>query len=150
MHKFVAVACGAVWTITAPPVAAEPLVRMHTNYYYIDGRSATVLAAQIDRNGPHGADGIRFAGKTKWDVQWKFRHKQHGVTCGMKEVAVVVGIAQTLPRWRGESKGAAALKTTRITKLPPPRKSKPCCSPQSRLATARILALRRTPRPRPS
>jgi len=28
----------------------------------------------------------------------------------MKEVAVAVGIAQTMPRWRGENKGAAGLK----------------------------------------
>jgi len=111
MHKIVAVACGAVWSIAVPPVSAEPLVRRHTSYCYVDGPSATVLAAQIDQNGPPGADGKRYAGKTKWDVQWKFRHEQHGVTCGMKEVAVAVGIAQTLPKWRGEAEGAAALKT---------------------------------------
>ncbi len=110
MHKFVAVACGAVSMITAPPVAAEPLVRLHTNYYYIDGPSASVLAAQIDKNGPPGADGNRYAGKIKWDVQWKFKREQTGATCGIKEVAVAVGIAQTLPRWRGEPNGAAALK----------------------------------------
>jgi predicted secreted Zn-dependent protease len=28
----------------------------------------------------------------------------------MKDVAVAVGIAQTMPRWRGEDKGAAGLK----------------------------------------
>ena len=111
MHKIVAIACGAVYSIAAPPVSAEPLVRMHTSYYYFDGPSATVLAAQIDQSGPPGADGKRYAGKTKWDVQWKFRHEQHGVTCMMKEVAVAVGIAQTLPKWRGEPNGAAALKT---------------------------------------
>ncbi len=111
MNKFLAVACGATWLIAAPPVSAEPLVRMHTSYYYVNGPSASVLAAQIDQNGPPGADGKRYAGKTKWDVQWKFRHEQHGVTCSMKEVAVAVGIAQTLPKWRGEPKGAAALKT---------------------------------------
>ena len=111
MHKIVAVACGAVWSIAVPPVSAEPLVRMHASYYYVDGPSAAVLAARIDQNGPPGADGKRYPGKTKWDVQWKFRHEQHGVTCTMKEVAVAVGIAQTLPKWHGEPKGAAALKT---------------------------------------
>jgi predicted secreted Zn-dependent protease len=111
MHKFVAVASGVVWSIAVPPVSAEPLLRMHTSYYYVDGPSATVLAAQIDQNGPPGADGRRHAGKTRWDVQWKLRHEQHGVTCAMKEVAVAVGIAQTLPKWRSEAKGAAALKT---------------------------------------
>lgn len=111
MKKIVAVACGAVWLFGSPPVSAEPLVRMHTSYYYVDGPSATILAAQIDQNGPTGADGKRYAGKTKWDVQWKFRHEQRGVTCSMTEVAVAIGIAQTLPKWRGEAKGAASLKT---------------------------------------
>jgi predicted secreted Zn-dependent protease len=111
VNKIVAVACGAASLVAAPPVSAEPLVRMHTSYYYVNGPSASVLAAQIDRNGPPGADGKRYAGKTKWDVQWKFRHEQHGATCSMKEVAVAIGVAQTLPKWRNEAKGAAALKT---------------------------------------
>ena len=111
MNKNVLVACATVCSIAAPPVSAEPLVRVHTSYYYVDGPSATVLAAQIEQNGPPGADGKRYAGKTKWDVQWKFKHEQHGGTCEMKEVAVAVGVVQTLPKWRSEKKGVAALKT---------------------------------------
>jgi len=111
MNKNVLLAFVSAWSIAAPPVSAEPLMRVHTSYYYVDGPSATVLAAQIEQKGPPDADGKRYAGKTKWDVQWKFKHEQHGVTCEMKEVAVAVGVAQTLPRWRSEKKGVAALKT---------------------------------------
>ena len=93
------------------PAAGEPLVRLHTSYYYIDGPSATVLAAQLDQNGPVGTDGSHYAGRTRWDVQWKFRHEQQGTSCSMKDVAVMIGVAQTMPRWRGEDKGAAGLKT---------------------------------------
>src|SRR5258706_13159582 len=96
--------------LVSMPAVAEPVVRLHTSYYYIDGPSATVLAAQLDQNGPPEGDGKRYAGKTRWDVQWKFRHEQQGTVCAMKDVAVAVGVAQTLPRWRGEDKGAAALK----------------------------------------
>ena len=110
MNRIVAVMSGALWSFAAP-VPAEPLVRMHTSYYYVDGLSAMALAAQIDQLGPSGADGIRYAGKTKWDVQWKFTHEQRGVSCHIKEVAVAIGIAQVLPRWRGEAKGAVALRT---------------------------------------
>jgi len=106
----VMLACAALISMSVVPAAAEPLVRMHTSYYYIDGPSATVLAAQLDQNGPPEGDGRRYAGKTRWDVQWKFRHQQQGAVCSMKQVAVAVGVAQTLPRWRGEDKGAAALK----------------------------------------
>lgn len=90
---------------------AEPLIRAHTNYYYIHGKSATVLAAQLDRNGPPDANGKRYAGRTRWDVQWKFNNQQQGETCGLKDVVIAVGIAQTLPRWGEEDNGeATALK----------------------------------------
>lgn len=92
------------------PGAAEPLARMHTSYYYIGGSSASMLAAQIDQNGPKDADGKRHAGKTRWDVQWKFNHNQEGETCGIKDLLVAVGISQTLPKWRDEEKGGSALK----------------------------------------
>lgn len=97
-----------IWPVLA---GAEPLIRLQTSYYYIGGSSATVLAAQLDQAGPADTDGKRYAGKTRWDVQWRFNHKQEGETCGIKDVTVAVGIAQTLPKWRGEDKeGAAALK----------------------------------------
>lgn len=109
MRKIVLVLAGAV-LMSAAPVVAGPLVRMHTSYYYIDGASATVLAAQLDQNGPVGADGNRYAGRTRWDIQWKFRHQQQGTACSIKDVAVAVGIALTLPKWRAENKGAPGLK----------------------------------------
>jgi len=103
-----------VWAVPllmlAAPVAGEPLIRLHTSYYYIDGPSAAVLAAQLDQKGPVGSDGIHYAGKTRWDIQWKFSPQQQGTTCSMKGVAMAIGIAQTMPRWRGENKGAAGLK----------------------------------------
>lgn len=92
------------------PLGAEPLVRQHTSFYYIDGASATILAAQLDQTGPVGADGKRYAAKTRWDVTWRFRHEQKGTTCAITRVDVAVGIAQTMPKWRGEEKGAAQLK----------------------------------------
>ena len=96
--------------LTSIPASGEPLVRLHTSYYYIDGASATVLAAQLDQNGPVGSDGKHYAGKTRWDIQWKFRHEQKGTACSMSDVAIAVGIAQTMPKWRGEGKGATGLK----------------------------------------
>ena len=96
--------------LASMPVAGEPLVRLHTSYYYIDGPSATVMAAQLDQNGPAGSDGKRYAGRTRWDIQWKLKSEQQGTTCSMMHVAVAVGIAQTMPKWRGEDKGAPGLK----------------------------------------
>lgn len=90
---------------------AEPLTRVHASYYYIDGSSATVLAAQLEQTGPKDEQGKRFPGKTRWDVQWQFNHQQEGETCGVKDVVVAVGIAQNMPKWRGADKpGGTALK----------------------------------------
>jgi len=103
-----------VWAVAllmpAAPVAGEPLIRLHTSYYYIDGPSAAVLAAQLDQKGPVGSGGVHYAGRTRWDIQWKFSTQQQGTVCQMKEVAIAIGVAQTMPRWRGENKGAAGMK----------------------------------------
>ena len=96
--------------LLGPAAGGEPLVRLHTSYYYIDGTSAAVLAAQLDQKGPLGSDGHRHPGRTRWDIQWKLQSEQQGTSCTMQDAAVAVGIAQTLPRWRGESQGAATLK----------------------------------------
>ena len=96
--------------IASGQALAEPLTRAHTSFYYVSGSSATVLAAQLDQKGPVGEDGKRYAAKTRWDVQWKFNHDQKGETCGVKDVAVAVGIAQNLPKWGGEDKGPDALR----------------------------------------
>ena len=96
--------------ILAATVTAEPLVRLHTSYYYIDGPSATVLLAQLDKNGPLGVDGKRHPARTRWDIKWKLQSSQHGTSCTISEAAVIIGIAQTLPRWRGEDKGSTSLK----------------------------------------
>jgi predicted secreted Zn-dependent protease len=110
MHGFVWLGLGGLALVLACEAVADPLVRQHTSYYYVHGNSATVLAAQLDQNGPVDADGKRYPGKTRWDVQWKFNTDQAGETCSLKDVMVAVGIAQTLPRWGGEDKGPATLK----------------------------------------
>ncbi|HVY05017.1 MAG TPA: DUF922 domain-containing protein [Burkholderiales bacterium] len=92
------------------PAAAEPIVRMHTSYYYIDGPSATVLAAQVDQTGPVGADGKHYAGKTSWDAQWRFAKEQKGNVCVVTKAQVAIGISQVMPRWRGEDKGSDSLR----------------------------------------
>lgn len=96
--------------LASMPAIGEPLVRQHTSFYYIDGTSATVLAAQLDQIGPVEADAKHYAGKTRWDVQWRLKREQKGTTCSIKEVAIAVDVMQAMPRWRGEDKGAAGLK----------------------------------------
>jgi predicted secreted Zn-dependent protease len=103
-----------LWTFiwiaaSAAPAAAEPLVRMNTSYYYIDGASALLLTEQINQKGPTGVDGSRYPARTRWEAQWRFRHNMHDGVCKMEDVAVAMGITTLRPRWRSESKGAKSL-----------------------------------------
>ena len=96
--------------VLAGPVQADPVVRQQTSYYYIDGRSALVLSEQINQKGPMGEDGARHPARTRWEVQWKFRHNMHDGVCRMEQVAVAVGVNTIRPRWRSEKSGPAELR----------------------------------------
>lgn len=101
-----------IWTLAVlvGVAQAEPATRIGASYYYIEGSSALILTAQMDSKGPTGADGRRHPARTKWDVQWRFRHNMHGDVCKMEKVSVLVGVTAVRPRWRGEKQGAAALR----------------------------------------
>lgn len=100
----------AVLVTAATTAAAEPLLRINTSYYYIEGASALVLTERIKQKGPTGVDGKLYPSRTKWDVQWRFRHNLHDGLCKLEDVAIAVGVTTIRPRWRGESKGAQSLK----------------------------------------
>jgi predicted secreted Zn-dependent protease len=94
----------------AGPLHGEPLTRQQTSYYYIEGRSALLLTEQMNQKGPVGTDGERHPARTKWEVQWKFRHNMHEGVCKMEDVAVAVGVNTIQPRWREEKTGPAELR----------------------------------------
>lgn len=89
---------------------AEPTSRMGASYYYIDGGSALVLMAQMDKMGPIGVDGRNHPARTKWEVKWRFRHNMHDGVCKMEKISVVIGVTSIRPRWRGEAQGTASLR----------------------------------------
>ena len=97
-------------TFCAGVVQAEPSSRFGASYYYIEGGSALVLMAQMDKKGPLGVDGRNHPARTKWDVQWRFRHNMHDGVCKMEKVSVMIGVTSVRPRWRGEAEGPASLR----------------------------------------
>jgi predicted secreted Zn-dependent protease len=101
---------GSVTLAVVLPAHAEPSVQHQVSYYYIDGGSALVLSEQMNQKGPQGSDGKHHPARTRWEVQWKFRHNVHEGSCRMEQVAVALGITTTRPRWRGEKKAPAALR----------------------------------------
>lgn len=103
--------CCALAIAVFPGAAySEPTARIGASYYYIKGGSALVLTAQMDQKGPMGVDGKRHPARTKWDVQWRFRHNMHGGVCKMEKVSVVVGVTSIRPRWREKARGGEKLR----------------------------------------
>lgn len=100
----------AVALVAVLSAQAEPLVHRQSSFYYIEGNSAVLLTEQIGKMGPEGEDGKRHPTRTKWHVQWKFRHSLHGSECKVEEVVVTVGLMTMRPRWRGETSGPSALR----------------------------------------
>ena len=89
---------------------AEPKSQFGGSYYYIDGASALVLLAQMDKKGPIGLDGRNHPARTKWDVQWRFRHNMHDGVCKMEKISVTVGVTSIKPRWREKAQGPSSLR----------------------------------------
>lgn len=130
----------AILGLLAAPVAAEPLVRMSTSYYYIEGASALILTEQINQKGPVGIDGRRHPSRTKWHVQWKFRHNVRDGMCAMDDATVAVGINNTRPRWRGENTGPASLQRRWTHLIAAVERSEEFHKQQATLAGNEILA----------
>jgi predicted secreted Zn-dependent protease len=89
---------------------AEPVTRIGSSYYYVEGGSALVLTAQMENKGPADPNGRHHIAYTKWSVQWRFRHNMSDGVCKMEKVSVLVGVTSIRPRWRDEKKGTAALR----------------------------------------
>lgn len=94
----------------AATAEAEPRSQIGASYYYISGGSALVLLAHMDNKGPVGVDGRNHPARTKWEVQWRFRHNMHDGVCKMEKVSVMVGVTSIKPRWRDETNGPPSLR----------------------------------------
>jgi predicted secreted Zn-dependent protease len=94
----------------AATAEAEPRSQFGASFYYIEGGSALVLLAQMDKKGPVGLDGRNHPARTKWEVQWRFRHNMHGSVCKMEKISVTVGLTSIKPRWRDEAQGPSSLR----------------------------------------
>ena len=88
---------------------AEPVTRIGSSYYYVEGGSALILTGQMENKGPADSSGRHHIAYTKWSVQWRFRHNMNDGVCKMEKVSVLVGVTSIRPRWRDEKKGTAAL-----------------------------------------
>ncbi|MDC1311402.1 DUF922 domain-containing Zn-dependent protease [Burkholderiales bacterium] len=88
---------------------SAPLVHIGASSYSILGQSSLILSAEMRAKGPLGDDGRRHPAKTKWDLQWRFKHKELSARCGVDSVQVSLGITHTKPVWRNKSDASQSL-----------------------------------------
>lgn len=99
-----------VFVMAAGTAYAEPITRIGSSYYYVEGSSALILTGQMEKKGPADASGQHHIAYTNWSVQWRFRHNMSDGVCKMEKVSVMVGLTSIRPRWRDKKKGTPALK----------------------------------------
>lgn len=64
----------------------------------------------MNAKGPHGRDGRRYDGYTRWHVAWRYRYRTQDGQCFIDRVATTVDVTFTMPQWANESSGGAELR----------------------------------------
>ena len=78
---------------------AGPAVITDSDYYDIEGLTATELREQMNINGVVWTDGNIYDAYTGWDVKWHYQYRLTGDGCFMKSVATTLNVVFRLPRW---------------------------------------------------
>jgi predicted secreted Zn-dependent protease len=79
----------------------NPLAKVNfTNQQYsIAGSSQAELSRQIRQFGPVDDSGRRYAGYTKWHLDWGVSHLLNTTGCHIETANVTLAITMTLPKW---------------------------------------------------
>ncbi|NJR57931.1 MAG: DUF922 domain-containing Zn-dependent protease [Cyanobacteria bacterium CRU_2_1] len=77
-----------------------PIVRIHYDYYPIDGTTAAELRSQMLQDGSMSElEERRYDAYTKWRVQWSYNHAMTEQGCMTASLEGQVDITFTLPQW---------------------------------------------------
>jgi predicted secreted Zn-dependent protease len=81
--------------------------------YVVHGRSLQALQSDLAQRGPRDpATGVRYSGRTDYDVKWTYRYRTSGTGCAIDELNVRMVITFILPRWVDEYTASPAMRTT--------------------------------------
>ena len=87
-------------TLSGMPMVAlsRPIVDTKNHYYYVNGRTASEIRNDINRNTPFGRGSKKYDAHTDWHVNWHFRWNKSGGLCRITKVWTRVNVQYTLPK----------------------------------------------------
>jgi predicted secreted Zn-dependent protease len=102
----------------APPVASAA-GRLATGgdadavdlrWYRVTGTDAQSMWRSIAANGPKGDDGRVFAGRTDWNLGYRYQTRFRDGQCRVSAVSTSLAVVMHMPRWQDEGRAPAALR----------------------------------------
>lgn len=79
-------------------------------WYAVTGTDSRAMWQSIAQNGPRGQDGKVFAGRTDWDLGYRYQTRMLDGQCRVTGVTARVEVVMHLPRWQDESRAPAELR----------------------------------------
>lgn len=96
-----------VWQSTAAAGGGE---RFELRQYEVTGTTAETVRAAMDANGPRGRAGEPFAGRTDWEVLYRYRSRHDGALCRIESLEITHSTVMVLPKWVDEAAAPPALR----------------------------------------
>jgi predicted secreted Zn-dependent protease len=102
----------------APP-AASKADRIRTGgdaesvdmrWYDVTGTDSKAMWRSIAANGPKSDDGKVFAGRTDWNLTYRYRTRIFDGQCKVTEVTPRLAVVMQMPRWQDEGRAAVELR----------------------------------------
>lgn len=97
--------------VTATRVQAAPGAGdVELRWYDVTGTDARALWQSITVAGPKGDDGRVFAGRTDWNLGYRYQTRVLDGQCRVTTVTTKLTVSMVLPRWRDEARAPAELR----------------------------------------
>lgn len=79
-------------------------------WYAVTGVDPRTMWQSIAANGPKGDDGKVFAGRTDWNLGYRYQTRMLDGQCRVTTVSTRLAVVMHLPRWQDESRASAELR----------------------------------------
>ena len=93
-----------------PPTLPDGVTaEVHEVFYPVSGRTVDALGASMIANEPNWESEHAW-GLARWRVSWRWRSTEHGSTCKLTAVRVLVHVHITLPEWQDPERAATEVR----------------------------------------
>ena len=101
----------------APPAASARLrtgtdaESVDLRWYSVTGTDSKSMWQSISANGPKGDDGKVFAGRTDWNLGYRYQTRILDGRCRVTAVTTRLAVVMHMPRWQDQGRAPAELRT---------------------------------------